>query len=378
MPGGGGGAGGSAGKKQRKTRRKKDKTRRRADGGNGGRHGHHGNSGTQTTGGKPTQKNTKKRHHRTSSSSSSSSSSSHTTAAPRSRPAAPSNWLALKSKLGPKSRTLMPTTKHGKRRPGGRKRRRNQDGSSSSSSSSAHGPEAPADAARYVACDAEMVGVGAADVSALARISLTDWSGRVLYDKFVQPRGRVTNYRTWVSGIRKQDLINAMPFARAQREVKQMLRGKILVGHALQNDLKALEMKHPEDMIRDTARYPPLLKRNAATGRRQPQKLKALCEQIGLTIQTSEHSSVEDAQASMRVFRAHKDGWDAWIASGGKFVPESAATAAAHVKPARPADPFASSRKKKQMMRERETSVRSKTSNTTNSGPAAKKRRRSR
>jgi DNA polymerase III epsilon subunit-like protein len=182
-------------------------------------------------------------------------------------------------------------------------------------------PAGDTDPSLYIACDAEMVGVGAADTSALARVSLTDWYGRVLYDKFVKPRGRITNYRTWVSGIRKRDLQHAMPFARARADVVALLKGKILVGHAVHNDLKCLETEHPGEMVRDTAQYPPLMRRNPATGKLQPRKLKDLSEQIGYAIQSGSHSSVEDAQATMRVYRHYRKEWDKWLDSGGKYVP---------------------------------------------------------
>ena len=40
-----------------------------------------------------------------------------------------------------------------------------------------------------------------------------------------------------------------------QQEVSEILRGKILVGHALDNDLRVLQISHPTSMIRDTATY---------------------------------------------------------------------------------------------------------------------------
>eukprot|EP00946_MAST-07B_sp_MAST-7B-sp1_P000281 g281.t1 len=237
-----------------------------------------------------------------------------------------SNWERLQETLRKKrneNASLMPDSKRK-----GKKWKRGDadaDGLGGEGAASADGTSATAstdfDPSMYIACDAEMVGVGAADTSALARVSLTDWHGRVLYDKFVKPRGRVTNYRTWVSGIRKRDLQHAMPFARAKADVKALLEGKILVGHAVHNDLKCLELNHPDESVRDTAQYPPLMRRNPATGKLQPRKLKDLSEQIGYAIQSGSHSSVEDAQATMRVYRHYKKDWDAWLDSGGKYVP---------------------------------------------------------
>jgi RNA exonuclease 4 len=36
---------------------------------------------------------------------------------------------------------------------------------------------------------------------ALARVSIINYNGHILYDAYVMPEGKVTDYRTWVSGI---------------------------------------------------------------------------------------------------------------------------------------------------------------------------------
>lgn len=61
--------------------------------------------------------------------------------------------------------------------------------------------------AKYVGLDCEMVGLGEdGKESALARCCIVDYDGNVLYDRFVRPKGFVTDFRTKYSGIRKQDL----------------------------------------------------------------------------------------------------------------------------------------------------------------------------
>jgi RNA exonuclease 4 len=56
----------------------------------------------------------------------------------------------------------------------------------------------------HVAIDCEMVGVGPdGKGDALARCSVVNWHGGVLFDKFVRPLERVTDYRTEFSGVRR-------------------------------------------------------------------------------------------------------------------------------------------------------------------------------
>uniref|UniRef100_A0A671EN29 Interferon stimulated exonuclease 20 n=1 Tax=Rhinolophus ferrumequinum TaxID=59479 RepID=A0A671EN29_RHIFE len=69
-----------------------------------------------------------------------------------------------------------------------------------------------------VSMDCEMVGVGPHQESGLARCSLVDINGDVLYDKFIRPEGQITNYRTRVSGITRQHMEQATPFAVARLE----------------------------------------------------------------------------------------------------------------------------------------------------------------
>ena len=62
---------------------------------------------------------------------------------------------------------------------------------------------------RYVAIDCEMVGVGLDGIeSALARVTIVNYYGVIILDKYVRPMERVTDFRTEVSGITPKLLIN--------------------------------------------------------------------------------------------------------------------------------------------------------------------------
>ena len=184
---------------------------------------------------------------------------------------------------------------------------------------------------KYIALDCEMVGIGSGGKqSALARVSMTDWNHEVLLDTFVQVPDRVTDFRTHVSGVRAADIKAkndaAMELHACRHKVGEMLKDKILVGHALKNDLSALMLDHPKHDIRDTAKYRPFMRPSGrGGGKMRPRKLRDLVKQhLGLDIQVAgeAHCSIDDATATMKLYQFAKDEWDKDLASkkkGGKI-----------------------------------------------------------
>ena len=164
---------------------------------------------------------------------------------------------------------------------------------------------------RTVAMDCEMVGVGSGgQKSVLARVCIINNYGSVLLDEFCRPAERVTDFRTEVSGIRPADLKEAPSFDVVQEKVRELLRGRTLVGHALSNDLRALQMKHPKQNVRDTARYTPF-RVALPSGRVRPRALRELAaEQLGLEIQHGEHSPLDDARAALYLYHKHRQRWE--------------------------------------------------------------------
>ncbi|KAI0707097.1 ribonuclease H-like domain-containing protein [Earliella scabrosa] len=161
---------------------------------------------------------------------------------------------------------------------------------------------------KYLALDCEMVGVGLdGSESALARVSIVNYHGYVLIDVFVRQRERVVDYRTEFSGIRPSDMVHARPFEEVQKEVADLLKDRILVGHAVHNDLKALLLSHPRPQTRDTQIL--AYKHKVSRGRR-PALRHLVKQELGLTIQGGEHSSVTDARATMALFRLHRKTWE--------------------------------------------------------------------
>ena len=162
-----------------------------------------------------------------------------------------------------------------------------------------------------VSVDCEMVGCGVDGLrSVLARCSIVNYHGAVLYDCYVQPTELVSDYRTHVSGIRPTDLEppRAIPFHQAQREVQDLLQGRVVVAHSVVGDLQALGLSYPLHLLRDTAHFHALCPD-------RPRSLRSLVhERLGwMTFQSGEHDSVEDARAVMALYRSVEDAWEAVV-----------------------------------------------------------------
>lgn len=164
---------------------------------------------------------------------------------------------------------------------------------------------------KFLAMDCEMVGVGYdGNDHMLARVSMVNKFGDCIYDKFVKAREEVKDYRTDISGVRKEDLLNGEEFIKVQKEVSELIRGRILVGHSLKNDLSVLFLSHPKRNIRDTSRYKPFRK---ITKGSTPSLKRLAKELLGIEIQSGEHSSVEDARAAMQLYCTVAKQWESQI-----------------------------------------------------------------
>jgi RNA exonuclease 4 len=167
-----------------------------------------------------------------------------------------------------------------------------------------------------------MVGVGPDGLdSAVARVTICNWAEEVIMDTYVQVPTKVTDYRTFVSGIEAKDLegSHVMPLEQVRSLVKNILHGKILIGHALENDLAALNISHPWHDIRDTANYPPFMKEIRDGEDRSimaPRKLKELAwDHLGRDIQAQgqAHNPVEDARAALRLYKSERNEWEMMV-----------------------------------------------------------------
>jgi len=158
-----------------------------------------------------------------------------------------------------------------------------------------------------VALDCEMVGVGR-NLSALACCSIVGYSGEVIFHSYIKPRERITSYRTKWSGITPHHMTFAIPTHTALACVQSILKFRMIVGHDLSADLKLLGLSdHPQSLIRDTLKCPQV---HMLVGLPQP-SLKVLASKLlEREIQVGLHSSLEDAQAVMDIYKTVEVEWE--------------------------------------------------------------------
>lgn len=74
--------------------------------------------------------------------------------------------------------------------------------------------------------------------------------------------------------------------------------------------MQALELEHPQHLVRDTAKYPPLMVTTAAGRKPHARSLRVLAlEHLALVIQAGEHTPVDDARAALYLYQQHRKVW---------------------------------------------------------------------
>ncbi|KAM0343748.1 hypothetical protein ACHAPU_008175 [Fusarium lateritium] len=162
---------------------------------------------------------------------------------------------------------------------------------------------------KAIVLDCEMAGVrnGNSEIVSICVVDL--FSGEVLLDTFVRPREQIVDWRTNIHGIRPSTLSLAAGQAKvldgwetARQELfKHINTDTVMIGHSIQNDLKALRLSHTT--VVDTA----ILTSDAVYGTGSHSGrcwgLESLCaDLLKLRIRKSKtHSALEDTMATREV-----------------------------------------------------------------------------
>lgn len=145
----------------------------------------------------------------------------------------------------------------------------------------------------------------------LAKVTVVAHDGSLVYDKFVQPESEIIDYNTRFSGIKPSDFHptnrhNIRSIREVQRELVEFIEeDTILIGHGLENDLRALKLIHKR-IIDTSIAFPHF------SGLPFRRSLKSLTKSIlKRDIQTCHtgHDSYEDSLAcvELMLWRVRKD-----------------------------------------------------------------------
>lgn len=161
----------------------------------------------------------------------------------------------------------------------------------------------------------------------LGRVSVVNYHGATIFDTFVcypEPI-KITSTDEVYSGIGLNDIDpqnGAQPFSEVQVQLVELLRDRIVVGHDIWKDLKVISMDLPSSIlklqqvglqlpnpvtfnikVRDTQKYTGY-RQYANPGAHQGPNLKNLTlNVVNREIKEGRVSSVEDAIATMEVYR---------------------------------------------------------------------------
>lgn len=152
----------------------------------------------------------------------------------------------------------------------------------------------------------------------LARVTITAENGDCIYDKFIKPESRVIDYRTYLTGITEDILKSGDDINSVQSDVQEIISNKIIVGHCLHRLLRCLSLEHPIWDKRDIVLYKgfPHYLITDIKQHKTIESLKTLARiLLNIDIKNGISSSVESAQAAMKIYLNFKENWDEYMLS---------------------------------------------------------------
>ncbi|KAH7914505.1 hypothetical protein BJ138DRAFT_1133350 [Hygrophoropsis aurantiaca] len=148
----------------------------------------------------------------------------------------------------------------------------------------------------------------------LSRVSVTDYRGNILLDTFVRPTQPISDYRHIETGLQFTDLVHAPFFHHVQMSVAALIKGKLIVGHALWNFLSVMGLNHPAIDTRDLALFLPFRRTMQFNG---IMSLRVLVKRfMERNIGGGYEHPLEFARASIDLFRSCESVWEEIVYSG--------------------------------------------------------------
>ncbi|CCX10693.1 Similar to RNA exonuclease 3; acc. no. Q12090 [Pyronema omphalodes CBS 100304] len=157
-----------------------------------------------------------------------------------------------------------------------------------------------------IVLDCEMAGVKGGQGELIQLVAVDFFTGKTLIDTLVAPTLPIVDWRSWISGVTKQDMDYAIRMGKAldgwqgaRKELwKHIDSETILIGHALNHDLDVLRIIHTN--VIDSG----ILARRVSANGQQCSLMRMSKELLGMVVQNhgkSGHDCVEDTLATREV-----------------------------------------------------------------------------
>lgn len=131
-----------------------------------------------------------------------------------------------------------------------------------------------------------------------AKATVVSADGRVVYEAMIKPEHGILDYNTYYSGITEKDLIGAKTLGQVQNDLMGFVNANtILVGHGLENDLRALKLVH-NTCIDTSALFP---HHNGLPFRRSLKTLVRSYLNKDIQKDNQPHNSYDDAASCMEL-----------------------------------------------------------------------------
>lgn len=175
------------------------------------------------------------------------------------------------------------------------------------------------------------------EIQRIGRFSIVDYHGKTIYDVFAHYPEQAGYTKTLPQAWRRLGVYwpdiepsnGARPVAEVEHNIRRIVEGRLVVGHATYNDVGVCSPWVFQGVAtRDTQLFEPY-REYGLPPQRKP-KLSVLAEEVlGWTIQRGDHSSVEDAAATMALYRMHEAeieaSYSGWAMTGGGTKTDSVA-----------------------------------------------------
>jgi len=137
-------------------------------------------------------------------------------------------------------------------------------------------------------------------------------SFKTILNTWVTVEEEVVDFRTSITGLDAETArkLPSISYNEARDIVRRLIAGKIVVGHALENDFRALAISHPLPLVRDTATQVILL----PPGRINTPSLRLLAKYwLNEDMHSGTHDSMQDARVALRLYMMHAECWQSYV-----------------------------------------------------------------